>query len=253
MFLIRELILLLIPVLWVGALSVAHSDSSWFWYLLPAIFVQQIMTIWYLAKFKLNATFFNLLLSPLLFAFASLCFSLLLVNDFLYYGIAALTAFVLYVIVKQYQLYFRFPFKYQPYTLESISLYSAVGSAYFLCTSAFGLVIFTRFSWEIMIVALGLSVWLLTYQFFWVNKFDTQKNILFASTIALIMVQLFFALSYLPTGYFVNGFVLSVCYYAFLGFSKNYLQNTLTKNRIWLYLIVIIAALAAILLTAQWS
>jgi hypothetical protein len=253
MFLIREFILFLIPALWIAVMIVSKGDSAWFWYLIPVLFIQQIFTIWYLAKFKFNATFFNLLLSPLLFSFASLCFSILLVSDFLYYGIASVTAFVLYVIVKQYQLYFRYPFKYQPYTLESISLYSAVGSAYFLCTAAFGLAIFTRFSWGLLLLALGICVWSLSYQFFWVNKFDTRKSVLFASTISLIVLQMFFALSYLPTGYFVNGFVLAVCYYAFLGFSKNYLQNTLTKNRIWVYLIVIIAALAATLLTAQWS
>jgi hypothetical protein len=66
-------------------------------------------------------------------------------------------------------------------------------------------------------------------------------------------VELFVAISYLPTGYYVNSFILTISYYLMLGFSKHFLANTLTKRRVAIYVSLAVVSVLAVLLTAQWS
>jgi len=253
MFILREIILLLIPAGWFAALELSRQNTELFWYLVPLAFVQQIITVWYLAKFRFNFTTFIFLISPIIFAFSSLLISLFLVNEVLFYVISAGGALILYIILKQYQLYFRYPFKYQPYTLESLSMYTSIVSVFFLACSAYGLLLFTGLDWQFVLLGLSLIVGLLCYQFFWINKIESKKSLLFSFVITLIEMEVFFAVTYFPTSYFVSGFILASIYYAMLGFSKYYIQNTLSKARVWGYLIVLFVTLLGVIITAQWS
>jgi len=253
MHILRRIILLLVPALWILGMEMLKNFQDYWWIICLVIFLQLILTIWYLGKFKFNKIFVNLAILPALFAFCSFVFILFLIDSLVFHLVIILSAIILYLLLKQYNLYFNFPFKYQPYSLESLSLYLSLISAYFLFSSCFGSLILLQLNFWLLLGIIVFVMGLITYQFFWIHKINFSRSWLFVAIILIVLVESFVAVSFFPTSYYVNGFVLTTFYYLMLGLSKYSLSHGLTKKRVASYLIVSGICLAAVLFTAQWS
>lgn len=253
MFLFRRLIIWLVPVVWIVGLQLVKMNYKLWWLVAAIILLQLFFTVFFISKFKFNKTFAHFVILPLLFAGSSGSFMIFIVNGWFYHLMVVLTGLGLYFLLRQYYFYFYLPNKYQPYSLESLSLYESLVAAFFVFSAAFGSFILLQMNFIIILAVIAVVVGLLTYQFFWIHKISWAKNWVFVAVIVLLIVQLLVAVSYLPTGYYVNAFVLVLFYYLMLGFSKHYLAQSLEKKRIWTYLAVGCICLLVVLLSAQWG
>ncbi|MFA7662802.1 MAG: hypothetical protein WCX88_02695, partial [Patescibacteria group bacterium] len=80
---------------------------------------------------------------------------------------------------------------------------------------------------EIFVIAI---VSLLMYQNFWANKIIDPKKRFFIVISALVMAELYLVLAFLPTGFYVNGIILTVVYYLLAEISRLYLLEKLTSR-----------------------
>ena len=145
------------------------------------------------------------------------------------------------------------PFKYQPYSLESLSLYVSILSALFFSIACFGSLILLQLPKLWVALILIIFFFLLNYQYFWINKYSWNKSWPFVLIILVAMVEIYSAISYLPTGYYVNALILAVAYYLFLGLSKQSLSGNISLKKIWEFLIVGGLCLALVLISARWD
>ena len=253
MYLLRKIILWLIPITWIFGLELMKEYQQWWWLIILLILLQQIITIFFVCKFKFNKNLVHFLILPLLFSLSSWLFLIFIVEAMFFHVVVVLSSLVLYFLIHQYYLYFYIPFRYQPYSLESMSLYISLLSAFFLFSAGFGGLILLQLNVWLLSLVLFLSMSLITYQYFWINKFDVSKNWLFVLIVVLSLVEIFVAVSFLPTGYYVNGFILTIPFYVMLGLSKHYLTETFNKKRIFSFLLVGGLCLLAVLISAQWG
>ena len=253
MFVLRRLILLLLPVIWFAGLAMIKSDHRYLWLVVAVFFVYLLLAVWQTCKGQINKAFFHFLILPILFGAASFIFVLFLVSPLAFYGVSALSALVLYFLLKQYFIYFNLPFKYQPYSLESLTFYICLLLFYFLFSSSFAGLILLKLNIFFIVAAFCPMAGLVIYQFFWIHKLSIKQSWIFVLVLPLVLLELFVAVSYLPTNYYVNGFFLTIACYLMLGLSRASLNKTLNKNQLISYLVVASVLSLATFLSAQWN
>jgi len=150
-------------------------------------------------------------------------------------------------------LYFNFPVKYQPYSLESLTFYTSLLTFFFLFSSGFAALVLIKLNLVVLLLITAPLAGLIIYQFFWIHKVDFSKSWLFVLIILLVILELIVAVSYLPTSYYVNAFILVACCYLMLGLSKIFVTSLLTKKKVASYLIVASILLIMIVGTAKWN
>lgn len=250
---LRRLILFFTPIVWIAGIEVTKVQPALGLWIGIGLLFYLFLAVLIFKKYKIDRSFFHFITLPLLFGLSSFSFTAFLTSPNTILAVSILSAACLYLIFRQYYLYFNFPFRYQPYSLESLSLYLSLITGFFLFASFFGADSLFHLKFYFLMGGLLLLTGLLIYQFFWIHKIPLGKSRLFIFSIALILAELFFAITYLPTGFYVNSFLLTVCLYLMLGFSKHFLTNTLTKRRVIIYSVLAIVSIAVVLFTAQWS
>ena len=80
---------------------------------------------------------------------------------------------------------------------------------------------------------------------------NKSQKILFTIIPALVLVELFWALTFLPTSIYVNAFIMTACYYATAGIIKNRISGSINNKLVRKYLIIGGACLLLIIFTAR--
>ena len=135
---LRRLILWSSPLVWFLGLELIYLVPGLGWIVGGILLAYLAFVICFLEKFHLDKSFFHFLILPLVFSMSSLLFCSFLVDKIAYHAIVVLSAVCLFLILRQYYFYFNYPFKYQPYSLESLSLYLCLLTGFFFFSSCFG-------------------------------------------------------------------------------------------------------------------
>lgn len=253
MYLLRRIVLLLVPALWLLGLELIKKNYDWLTAVAVVFFAYLVFAVWVICKSKFDKVFFHFLILPIFFSAAGMVFLLFSTQDFTYHAVAVLGAAALYLLLRQYLIYFNFPFKYQPYSLESLTFYISLLLVYFLFSSGFAGMTLLKLNFGFLLLVIVPILGLVCYQFFWIHKINFDKSWLLGLIILIIEVELLLAVSYLPTSYYVNAFILTVGSYLMLGLGKLFLLGALNKKNLTGYLFVGAISLIIILLTAQWT
>jgi len=253
MHLLRRLIVWSIPIFWIAALELMRSYQDKWWLFIICLLVYFFLVLGFICKLNFNKNFWHFLILPMLTTIAAWLCLILFGNGLYFHVINVGIGLLLYFLINQYYLYFYLPFKYQPYSLESLSLYISILSALFFLVACFGSIILLQLSVGWITLAVFLFFSLLTYQYFWINKYSWPKSWPYVVIIILILMEIFAAVSYLPTGYYVNAFTLAVFYYLMLSFSKLSLSDNLTKKKVVEFLVVGGLCLLVVLISARWE
>ncbi len=252
MFILRGLLLLIIPLFWIFGLEYSLSHSEYWYYFVGSFGVLIALTLFILGKIKLRRNFLNFFILPLFF-YLSVCFFIaFLEREALIHAMVIFSGLTFYVYFRQYYLYFYFPFKYQPYSLESLSFYLNIFAIFFASTALFSAHLLLKFNLWLLLLILLTLVFALTYQFYWINKISFSKTWLIILAVMIVCAELFVALAYLPTGYFVNSFTLSLGYFLMLSLGKHFLRDSLDRRRLISYLTISSICLIIVLATARW-
>lgn len=158
----------------------------------------------------------------------------------------------LYLYLRQVYYYLLNPLAYAVFSLENISSYVNWLVFFLLASMLYGLASFLNLpiSW-LMLIMIGAAV-LLVYQIIWVNKIEFKAGLPYILISCLILVELFWSISFLPFNYNIAGLALAICYYVIIGLVKNHLLEQLDAVKVKMYLILGSISLFLILLTAKW-
>jgi hypothetical protein len=142
--------------------------------------------------------------------------------------------------------------KYQINSLENISNYLNLTSMFLFNSSLFGFFIFLNLPlWQISAVALAFT-FILTFQTIWVNKIKPSSAWLPILVICLIVFEIFWAVSFLPTAFYVNGLLIATIFYLTNNLIRLHLLGTLNKKVVRRYLLLCGAVIVLVLGTAKW-
>ena len=148
--------------------------------------------------------------------------------------------------------FYHLPSSYQAYALEYLSLMSYMVSGFLFTGSAYMAQLFLELPLWIPTIATFLIVLLSTVAVFWVSKIGFETGILFAVTGAVLMAEVYVALSQLPTSFVTHAAAFSVCWYVYLGVSRAHVLEKLTPLIARRYVAVGCLLLALIFGTATW-
>lgn len=209
--------------------------------------------IWLSARAKWNLNFWNFLISPFLFLLSGFLFlgfsNSTIIREaaavFLAIGSAAFARQLIILTFHKYQ--------YKNHSLSAISKILNTTTIFFWFSGAFDLYALIKMPFWIIFGATVVVIYLLTYQFFIINKIKSTASAWFVPTIALITAELFWAVSWLPNLADAKAALMTGVYYFFTGLSQHFLNATLNKRTYWRYGTAVIILWLAILLTARWS
>lgn len=194
-----------------------------------------------------------LVISPFFLFLANYVFILFLDNKFLEHFFVVFTSFFLIPLyqVQVYQLLYDKE-KYQRQALVHISSYINIISLFLLGSGLMGIRLFLNLPVWALFLLFVLIIAIFIVHLFWVNQLDTHKRNIYALVIGLILGELFWSLSFLSIHFLVSGVILTIFYYIFILFIKDYFNHKLDNIKIFRYLSIMGGSVILILITAQW-
>lgn len=233
-------------------ISYYHYLIPW---LVPLFFVVFLLGLWWLNGKRLNKRFFNTMISPFLFVLGAVLFYIFLVpqvNWFKHLYIIFVSGLLLVFLYNLNELLFR-PSIRRLFALENLSSHFNLLAVFLLFSSFYTFMFFPTLIFWLTEVLVIVVVILLMYHNFWSNKIVDPKRRFFILVTALVMAQTYLVLSFLPTGFYVNGIILTVLYYLMSEISRVYLLEKLTAKFVRTKLVISVVILVLIFLTTRWS
>ncbi len=194
----------------------------------------------------------NFLITPLLLTWGAQSFLLFVESELIKHAVIITAALLVWFFINNIFLYRFRPQKYQAYSLENISNYINIIAFWFWFTSLFGFIILIDLSLWYLLPAAFVITAVLYYQMIWINKLEIKELWPYALVISVIAVEAFWAMSFWPTGFYVNGVVITTLYYFLAGLSRLHILGNLDKKSFLRHLAFSLIILIIILITAQW-
>ena len=141
---------------------------------------------------------------------------------------------------------------YIPLALEGYSSYLNIISFLFLSISVYGLINFLNIKLYYLALVIVLAAFVLSYQFFWINKIDEQHNLFASVLMSILTVEFFWSMSFFPISHFVVGLSLAITYYIIINLTLLHFLEKLDKRLVKIYIAIGVFCLLAILLSAKW-
>ncbi|MFH1233753.1 MAG: hypothetical protein V1649_03860 [Patescibacteria group bacterium] len=221
------------------------------------IFVLVNLTIffplWQWAKASnINKQWWNFFILPAIMSSMVIAYSIFLNNKILIQSLFIIDIFFLFFYLRSVYYYLIYPQSYELFSIENISSYGNWLTFFFLSATVYGLQSFLDLPiWLLELIMLAVII-LIVYQTIWANKIDFKKGLPYILICCLILIELSWAISFLPFNYNIAGLILAIGYYILIGLVKDHLLDKLDKKTVKTYLGIGLTSLFLILLTAQW-
>jgi len=237
--------MILLEMIWI--------EQAWWWSLMLVYLAVLILTLFEFSKRKLAARTLSFYIAPLLFALMSYLFLFFVETVWLYRLVYVIGAGLLYLYLDQLLNYFYFTVKYQPYTLESLSLYINIISIFYLTSSMLSLIIFLHLSPLLTAVFYYAVAAVLVYQLLWSHKYTWDQMKLFVTLVPLVLAETLYVISFLPFNYYVGGIVVAILFYLMMNLIRMFLSDHAPRRVVITNISVSFVLIIIILATAQWS
>ncbi|MBI5621948.1 hypothetical protein HY933_03745 [Candidatus Falkowbacteria bacterium] len=199
-----------------------------------------------------RAEFWRFLITPGLFVVAVYFFLLLLERpasrQFIIIGSVILLTIILQNLFDRFYRGARYPAN----SFESISGNVNSLSLFLLVAVAYGLLTFLDLPVWLLVGPLLVVATLLSYQTMWISGLELKQSWLYVLILDVIVVEMFWALLFLPNTFYVKALSLTAVYYVVINLSRNSLIDILNRTMIVRYVLTGGVVLGLILLTAQW-
>lgn len=169
-------------------------------------------------------------------------------------AIAILASILLGVYIKILFDFFNRPTNYQAYSLENYASFINIITSFFAFFIINGFRLFFNTPLWLLFIFMIIVLIFLFYNYYWTTKLQRSvvRPYLYASV--AIMIQVYWAFTLLPTGIFVNAFLLMMHYFILADISRRLLLSDHLERRIFTrYAIAYVLILLLTLATAQWS
>jgi hypothetical protein len=224
-------------------------------YVLPFIGILGLLLILkYLIKEKLfSQEYFYLSLLPFLLFICTISLLLLISFVFLKHLIIILFALLLILYLENIFLYYYQPLNYQLYALENLAAIFNLIIFFLLAIILNAFYTFLNLPLWLLSIILIIALSLLISQSFWINKLKNEFCYVYLLIIDIIILEFFWALTFLPTNFYVSSIILTIIFYLIWGILKAKLNEQLAKPIIWRYLLISTILLLIIIITSQWA
>jgi hypothetical protein len=201
---------------------------------------------------EVDSQWWNYLILPAVMSLAVMAYSVFLSHKLVIQLLFIFNLVFLYLYLRQVYCYLLRPLAYQVFSIENFSSYLNWLAFFLAAAAAYGLASFLNLPivW-LALAAMCLAI-LLIYQLVWANKIELKPAWPYVLISCLILVELFWSISFLPFNYNITGLILAVCYYVIIGLVKNHLLGKLDAAKVKMYLILGGVSLFLIMLTARW-
>lgn len=230
------------------------ADPKNFWYSLAVFLVVFVSGFLKLHGFKTaHKKEAWLLAAPPFFLAAFAGVMLLFLNvPWVAHALTFAVAAAVYIYLARIYTFLFAITRYQPLALERLSSFMAVASFTFAGIAAYGCMNFLNASvWQTALAVAAVS-FILTYQFFWVNKIDEQQNVFASLLVTILLVEFFWAISFFPVTHFISGLALAILYYVVVNLTLLHFLDKLEKKLAGTYLVVGGVCILMALLSAKW-
>ncbi len=245
--------LIIFLVLFCGTLfEFIYFLPRFFYYFLFLINISIFYVIYSYSKYKITEKkFLSFLIPPILFTNSLIVFLSIVSNKFFIQFLIFLNLFYIIIYIKQY--YYSEVIGNKNIKWVSFSSYTSFLIVFFSSSSVYGLHSLLSFPVLILIFFILFTIFLTTYQSFYFNNIDRQYYNFFVFFVSFLLIEISWALFFLPFSYYVLGLILSICYYIIISLTKLFLKNSLNKKNIKFFLIFGISSILLILFTAKIS
>jgi hypothetical protein len=206
----------------------------------------KLKTVFKIAVEDRNYTFF---MSPIFLLFGTLSFILFLKNKILIQISVLFFVFLYFLFLDSLYSYF---YNKESYFLENIFTVINFTSLFLIYSSLFSLFVIFGVSLWLVIGLFLFFTFLSNHQIFHIYRVLDRINYFYNIAITLVMVEIFWALTFLPTSFYVNGLVLLSVYYSIMGISYFHLKGLLDRIKIVRHLIITLVIILSALTTARW-
>ncbi|OGF24299.1 hypothetical protein A3H09_02730 [Candidatus Falkowbacteria bacterium RIFCSPLOWO2_12_FULL_45_13] len=210
-------------------------------------------TVWQFSQTsEIDKRWWNYLILPAVMSVAVMSYSVFLSFKLIIQLLYFFNLVFLYLYLRYVYYYLLNPLAYEVFSIENISSYINWLTFFLLAATVYGLASFLNLpiSWLVLIMISLTS--LLVYQIIWANKIELMPSLPYILISCLILVELFWSISFLPFNYNISGLSLAICYYVVIGLVKNHLLLKLDAAKVKMYLILGSISLLLVLSTAKW-
>lgn len=251
-----RLLVLLTPVIILIFLESVIFFPSLFYSVLSLINLTVLATILYFlrrsAVTKNWGSYIGMAVLPLGFLTSIFVYSSILINKFVVQFLFFIAVSFVYFYLRNLYYYLIRPDLYKSYTLKNISSLGNFFLLFFSASAIYGLQSFLNLPVWLLMIFLLFVIFLAVYQIMWVNKIEPKTAFVYILISAVVLLEIGWATSFLPLNYNVVGLALAICYYVLVGLTIPYLNNSLSRKTIKLYLIFGFLSILLVFLTARW-
>lgn len=165
---------------------------------------------------------------------------------------SAMAAGLWWLWIEQLYRFHYLPGTYIPFSVANVTSLVTVVTAFYLFSTAFALKLLLGYPFWLLTVLVGLAGTLFAIEIIWSEKLSPWRFWSMPMTIGLVVAELFWALNYLPAGYFVNGLIVTVMLYLSVNLGRFALKRALQPAVVKRYLLIAALMLLLVLLSARW-
>jgi hypothetical protein len=201
---------------------------------------------------EIDKKWWNYFILPAIMSMAVMSYSAFLSNKVIIQLLFIFNIVFLYLYLRYVYYYLLNPLAYEVFSIENISSYTNWLTFFLSAATVYGLESFLNLpiSWLVLIMISVTA--LLVYQITWANKIELIPGLPYILISCLILIELFWSVSFLPFNHNISGLSLAICYYVIIGLVKNHLLDKLDAAKVKMYLILGSVSLFLVLLTAKW-
>jgi len=255
MILLNRLIPIIVPLVIFASLELLFSKPHWLYFIISSLIVILCAATWKIigkGLITIRARWLYLL-APISFLTSGIFFILFLEGTWIKHSLALAIAIFIAVFLENIFVYIYQHEKYQINSLENVSNYLNLTSIFLFNSGLFGFFVFLNVPlWQLSLVSLAIS-FILTFQTIWVNKIKPEAAWLHIVVICLILFELFWTVSFLPTAFYVNGLLIATAFYLMNNLIRLHLSGKLNKKVVKRYLLLCGSVITLVLATARWT
>ncbi|HPL92784.1 MAG TPA: hypothetical protein PLB38_00690 [bacterium] len=260
MFIVIRFLIYTLPLVVFGFFAIIRSwPQSLLW---AGIFmlIYLLFSAWYVVRHSVRKQsdsmsvreLLNYLVTPALLLFSSTAF-LLFINDILMYRLlAGGVAAILFLFLENVFIYLYYPHKYVLSSLENVSAYSNLLTAFFVNSAYYGLSVFLHMQSKWMFAAVFIINIILFLQTMLINHLKWQNTWFAVLMVGIILGEMVWVLQYLTWSYLVKGAVLAFSYYLLSNMFRYYFLQSLNKTVLYRHILISLGMAVLILASALW-
>lgn len=193
--------------------------------------------------------------TPFLFLLSSFGLLLFLERSLAQAVLAVVVSLFVFFFAEHVFSYIHVPVNYEAYAIEHLSLVINVASVFFVSVAAFGTRVFlTSYAplWLLSVLFFVVSLFVI-FGTLWASKVDVKQARVYAGCGALLVTEIFTAVTFLPTGFYTNAALIALTAYLFVGLTRAHFVESLSRTTVRRYALTAGLMLVAILGTAHWT